>query len=106
MTQRENLLSHGTGGVWKRFEGDPCKALWFHSFPAAADAGEAATSPRQHFQLAPKPRWEPLGRSKGQEPGELRGRQGRTIPYTARSRADLEITAKFNQESRSPASWW
>lgn len=27
MTQHENLLSHDTGGVWKCFEGDPCKAL-------------------------------------------------------------------------------
>lgn len=80
MTQRENLLSHDTGGIWKRFEGDPCKALWFHSFPTVADAGEAAASPKQHFQLAPKPRWELLGRSEGQEPGGPHGQQGRTIP--------------------------
>lgn len=103
-TQRENLLSHDTGGVWKRFEGDPCKALWFHSFPAVADAGEAAASPKQHFQLAPRRSGNSWGAARARSWRDLTAsRAGPPLPCEKQGRpgdhgqvqARLPITSKL-----------
>lgn len=86
-TQRENLLSHDTSGIWKCFEGDPCKALWFHSFPTAADAGRLLPAPSSTSILLPSLSGNCWDTARGRSQGHLMASgAGPSLPSEEHSR--------------------
>lgn len=76
-TQQENLLCHHTGDPGRVLKAIPAK-LCGSQLSAGADAGEAAASPRQLSQLAPKPQWEVLSAARARSWGDIRA--GPSLP--------------------------